>query len=249
MTRTRLGLLGLCAMIFGVMAVSAGSAQASLFQWLILDESGSNPTELKALLAGETDSEHLTLVTHLLSRTFWITCTNFKVEGVNLEAEGTLTSGGRVTFTGCEAYGSGPLTEPLGCNVNSPTTAPGSETVISEEGKGALLLHEFEVKGVKKTKLVTKIEPKTGELFADVETEECIMPEHNQVHGKLFIEDCLGQAETHAVKHLIEEEEVLTELWVGKKTAEHLETFIEGSAWVFLVGSHEGLAWDGMHNA
>ena len=242
MIRTRLGLLGLCAMIFGVMAVSAGSAQASLYQWLILDESGTTATELKAPVEGETDSEHLTLVTHELSRTFWITCTNFKVEGVNLEAEGQLTTGGRVTFTGCEAYGSGPLTEPLGCNVNSPTTAPGSGTVISEKGKGGLGLHEGT--------LVTTIEPEAaGGSFADVETEECIMPEHNKVSGKLVIEDCEGKAEEHALKHLIEEEGALTELWIGKKTAEHLETFIEGSAWVFLVGSHEGLAWDGMHNA
>jgi hypothetical protein len=124
--------------------------------------------------------------------------------------------------------------------VHSPATALESLAIESNELKGALLLHE----GV----LVAKIEPKVGETLATILTEECTMPETNPLRGKLFVKDCLGEAEVHKVKHLIEELKALSELWVGAKNEEHLLTWIEGSAWVKLGGAHSGLAWAGIHN-
>jgi hypothetical protein len=244
MIRTKLGLLGLCAVVLGMMAVSAGSAQANLFKWLILDATHTTATELKAAVQGESDGD-ITLVTHLLGRLFWVTCTGFELKNINLEALGTLTTGGQVLFTNCEAYGSGPLTEPLGCKVHSPGTAAGSKTIETNKGKGALLLHEPSV-GV--TELVTKLEPEVGETFGTILTEECIMPESNPVRGKLFIKDCLKQAEVHKVTHLIEELKALTKLWVGVHNEEHLKTEIIGSAIVKLGGAHAGLEWAGIHN-
>jgi hypothetical protein len=248
MIRTKLGLLGLCAAALGMMAMSANSAQASLYKWLILNAAHTTATELKAALVGEAESD-LTLVTHLLGRLFWVTCTGFKLENVNLEALGTLTTGGQVLFTECEAYGTGPLTEPLFCNVHSPGTPPSSKTIKTNKEKGALLLHEYEAG---KTELVAKLEPEVGQALGTIFTEECIMPESNPVRGQLFIKDGLKQAEVHKVSHLVETLKTLTKLWVGVHSEEHLKTEIEGSAWVGLAnsasGEHSGLDWAGIHN-
>jgi hypothetical protein len=247
MIRTKLGLLGLCAVVLGVMAVSTSSAQASLYKWLILNAAHTVATELLALLVGETDSPDITLLTKLLGKRFAITCTNFELNAVHLSALGTLSEGGKVKFTGCEAYGKGSLEEALGCHVHSAGTAAG--TIETKEGKGALLLHELVGGG---TELLTKIEPKVGTTFATFLTEECILPESNPVNGKLFIKDCELKAEVHLVRHLIEQGP-LTVLWVGAHTAEHLETSLDGSGWVKLgnsvaTGNHSGLEWAGIHN-
>jgi len=243
MTRTKLGLLGLCAVVLGMMAMSASSAQASLFAWLYLVTEGGTAVEVggteKIQVEGETDSTDLTLLTHIINRAIAITCTNFTVTGVNLEKEGTLTSGGKVKFTGCEAYGNGALGEPLGCNVKTSGQPVG--TIESNAGKGALLLHEISA-GV--TELVTKIEPVTGTVFATILTSKCVLPESNTINGKLFIKDCQSMAELHLKKHLIVQNS-LTSLWIGADTVEHLETSIDGSAWAFLTS---GQAWGGKHN-
>ena len=133
---------------------------------------------------GETDSTDLTLLTHELGRAIAITCSNFELVGVNLEKEGTLTPGGKIRFTGCEAYGSGALGEPLGCEISSPGTAPGSQSIESNAGKGALLLHEVEP-GV--TELVTKIEPLEGTTFVTIFAEECILPDRTQLMANFFL--------------------------------------------------------------
>jgi hypothetical protein len=243
MTRTKLGLLGLCAVMLGMMAMSASPAQASLFKWLILNSAGTVASELKALLVSETDNVDLTLVTHLLGRLFWVTCTSVTLNGVNLEILGKLTTGGRVKFTGCEAYGNGALVQPLGCKVHSPGTAVG--TIETNKIKGELLLHEGT--------LVMKVEPEVGESFVTLETEGCIMPEATPIRGKFFIKDCLSEAAVHKVKHLIEDQKTLTKLWAGVHNEEHLLTTTEGSAWVKLAssadGPHVGLEWAGIHNA
>jgi hypothetical protein len=243
MIRTKLGLLSLCTVVLGVMAMLAGTAQASLFKWLVLNAAKTTATELLALAVGETDSADLTLLTKLLGKKFAITCTNFELAKVHLSTLGTLSEGGKVKFTGCEAYGKGTLEEALGCKVHSAGRPAG--TIETNETKGALLLHE----GV----LVTKIEPKTGETFATFLTEECVWPESNPIRGTLFLKDCLGEAEVHKVKHLFEDQKTLTKMWLGSHTAEHLETSLDGSIWVKLgnsvsTGEHTGLEWAGIHN-
>jgi hypothetical protein len=254
MTRSRLGLMGLCAVIFGVMAMSASSAQAAL-SWLVLNSAGTTATELKAELVGEKDSEHITLLSKLLSGgiNVAITCTNFELIGVNLEVGGLLTTGGKVKFTGCEAYEKAPLTTALACKVHSAGQAVG--VVESLKGKGGLVLHEIKV-GEKE--VLTKIEPEVGTTFATFLTEGCSLPESNPVNGVLYVKDCEAlknekgealpcdkNALVHSVKHLIEQGP-LTSLWVGKDTAEHLETSVIGSAWIKLAGAHAGLKWSAM---
>jgi hypothetical protein len=216
--------------MLGVMAISAGTANASLFTWEALN--GSGPVK------GEKDSADLTLVTHLLKRLFWITCTSFKLVGISLEVEGKLTEGGKVLFEGCEAYGKGALTEALGCNVHSTGKAAG--TIETNELKGELVLHELGGGG---TELLTKVLPKTGETLGEITTEGCIMPAKNPVKGVLYLKDGEKKAEAHLAKHLVEVGP-LTSLNVGAHSAEHLETSIEGSVWVSLDGAN----WGAAHN-
>jgi len=271
MLRSRLGLLGLCAVVLGVMAMSASSAQAAL-SWLVLnkaeppvateivlkeivkDKNGKGEViaelqipNLLVTLTGKIDSADLTLLTKLLGKKFAITCTNFETEGIHLAPEGKLTEGGKVVFTGCEAYGKGILEEPLGCKVHSAGRAAG--TVASKEGKGELVLHTFathEPGKVELKEVLTKIEPKAvGGDFGTFLTEECVLPEANPVKGVLYVKDNLGKATNHELEHLIVQGP-LTSLYVGAHTAEHLETSIDGSAWVGLTGAHVGLKWSAM---
>ena len=246
MIRTKLGLLGLCAVVFGVMAMSATSAQAAL-SWLVLNSAKTTETELKAELAGESDGD-VSLTTKEVSIKFTVTCSGFELVGVNLEAGGTLTNGGKVKFTGCEAYETAPLTGALGCHVHSAGQTSGN--VLTAEGKGTLALHTLTGGG---TEVLTKLEPSVGTTFATFLTEKCVVPETNPVNGVLYLKDCEKQTEgpcvnkslTYAVKHLVEQGP-LTSLWVGSDTAEHLETSLSGGGWIKLGGAHAGLFWRAM---
>jgi hypothetical protein len=232
MIRSKLGLLGLCAMVVGVMAISASAAQAA-GSWLVGSTEITNSSTLPAELAGEIEGTSATLLTHLVGLKVAVSCTKFTTENISLKGEGKLTEGGKVVFTGCTVTEGG-----SNCTVKSPGALTG--TVASAEGKGELVLHEGGV-------VLTKIQPKSEEAgFATLRFEgECALPESNKVTGVLYVKDCEGKAETFAKKHLIEQGP-LTSLTVGKDTAEHLETSIDGSAWVFLTGTDAGQEWRAM---
>jgi hypothetical protein len=240
MNQIRLVLLSIGALL--ALAMLPGVAQASLFTWIVLDSGGTALESLKAELGTEVDSKDLTLLTHISGLTVAITCTGSKLIGINLEAEGKLTEGGRARFEGCEAYGKGSLEEALKCKISSAGTGTG----IVETGqlKGELLLHELAGGG---TELLTKVEPKEGTTLAVLLTEGCVLPEANSLHGKLFVKNSESKGEAHAIKHLVEQGP-LTSLWVGEDSKEHLETSIDGSMWVVLSGAHKGLSWAGKHN-
>jgi hypothetical protein len=242
MTRTKLGLLGLCAVVVGMMAMSVSSAQAVTVSWLILNAEKTVATNLKAQVIGKTDSTHLTLDGEVAGLKIAVTCTNFTLKEVFIEPVEKLNETGKVVFTGCKVYKVGPLTEQYTlCTVNTSGTAAG--TIETNAGKGLLLLVG--------SKLLTRIEPLAGPTgnFATLQFkgEGCVLPELNQVHGTLYLEDCLGQATTHKLEHLVQADPVNTLLYVGGHSAKQLEvTKLLGSAWVFLTGAHSGLEWSGM---
>jgi hypothetical protein len=244
MIRTKLGLLGLCAVVFGVMAMSASSAQAAL-SWLVLNSANNEAKELKAELIGEKDSADLTLLAKTLGLPLIMTCTNVALKGVNLESGGTLTTGGKVVFTGCETYESGTLTSPLECHVHTGTGAARTPdgTIETNELKGGLVLHTLTGGG---SEVLTRIEPKTaGGPFVTILTEKCSWPTTNTISGVLFLKDCEKLATTHAVKHLLTQGP-LTSLVYGAHSVEHLETSLDGSIWVKLGGVHASLKWAAM---
>jgi len=239
MSHSKLVLSGLCAMVLGAMAMSAGTAQA--FSWLVLDTNGIALENLNAQLVIEADSTHVTLATKEVGIKFVVTCTGTEAVGVSLITGGKLTEGGKVKFTGCEAYEKASLTGALACHVHSAGQAAG--TVVTNEGKGEIVLHELAGGG---KEVLVKVEPKTGTTFATFLTEKCVVPESNPVNGKVFFRDCEGTWEVHQNRHLVEQG-LLTSLWVGSDTAEHLETSLSGSVWWRLGAAHVNLLWGAMH--
>jgi len=233
MIRTKLGLLGLCAMVVGMMTMSAGTAQGATFSWLLLNTAMVAVPFLDALVGFTPESSHMTLDGEVAGLKVAITCTNVSAKGVSLKAEGKLTEGGKAVFTGCKVYKSAPLTEEYSCTVKTAGAAAG--TIETNEGKGELVLVG--------TKLLTKVEPKSGPTgnFATIRFEgaSCVLPELNQVHGTLYLRDCQDMWTLHLEKHLVEEDGQETRLYIGGHTAKQLEvTKILGSFWMFLIGEH-----------
>jgi hypothetical protein len=172
------------------------------------------------------------------------TTTTPELIGVSLEGGGTLTTGGKVKFTGVstELASSGKESipcKPLGTAGSDPTLG----IITSSEGKGGIKLHEGNA--------VTYLLPKTGTIFGKLFFgEECSLPEEVPIITKaetgngLVITDPLGVG-NELVEHEITELAALTELWVISETAEHKAT-IEGKAGVILTGgTHTGLKWRG----
>jgi len=232
MLRSKLGLLSLCALAFGLMAF-ASSAQAS--EWLILNSKGET-IEAKNLTASvelELEGKMGTLLTKLSGLAVSVLCTAAGLEATSLKGSGTLSEGGRVTFTGCTV----PVPTGEICTVKSKGGTVG--TIVTLEGKGQL-----EPGGS------TKISPKSGETFAELvfEGAKCTLPTEvsEPIKGVLWIKDCEGLVKSHLKEHLIIEDTSKGHtLWIGSDTAEHLETSIDGSAWARLSGAHAGLLWAG----
>jgi hypothetical protein len=234
MIRRKLGLLGLCAVVFGVMAFAASAAQAEAgANWLILTSGGAlkNGGELHATVSAELESTTASLLSEVLEIKVQILCTGVTLIGASLEGNGSVTNGGKAKFEGCTVDLNGaPAPE---CEVHSSLQPV--ETVETNAAKGLLVL----ISGA----AVTLLEPKEGETFVNINMgEECPIGENIPVRGKLALKDT--ELTKHLVKHLVTESTTGTDLWVLNKTLEHKAT-IDGSAKTFLTGAHATLLWGG----
>ena len=248
MTRTRLGLLGLCAMLFGLMAFGTSGAQAEVgAKWLILTSGGVLKTgaELHAKVNLEIDSPTLVLHSEILHIKTLFLCTEVKVDEAKLLAEGSIgkeagvVSGSKVLFAKCTTDLNGEAASE--CTPNDPVTGVG--TISTQPGHALLVLHEL-TGGVKDD--LTEIIPDTGlgTTFATIHLPAaCPIGTSVPVIGKFFLKDCENKALEHLIKHLVEEGP-LSELFTISKTAEHAAKLL-GSAWAFLEGEHAGLKWSG----
>lgn len=232
MHRSRLILLSLCAMTLSLMAFAASSASAAP-EWLILTSGGvaETGTKLPAQLVGEFEKDG-TLLTKLIGLNISILCTALTITGMKLEASGALTNGFSITFTGCT------VPTPTGCTVSSAGSATGT-------------IQTLPLKGQLQTNGEILIQPKTGTTLAEFvwAGATCPLPTgvNEPINGVLWLKDCEGKAATHLVKHLLVESTAHGHtIFIGKDTAEHLETLLDGSVNVFLTGVHAGLAWGAM---
>ena len=74
---------------------------------------------------------------------------------------------------------------------------------------------------------------------------KCVLGEAISVSGEVFLEDTTaGGLSTLAAIHKFEEGP-LTEIWVQAKTAEHLETSLDGEGDAFLAEPHLLDPWSG----
>jgi hypothetical protein len=257
MTRTRLGLLGLCAMVFGLMAFGATGAQAEVgAKWLILNAKGELKTgaELHAAINLEQEVPAVLHSEILKIKTLFL-CTTAKVENALLQEEGIIGKevitnaeglkegrGSQVKFSGCTTDLNGsPASE---CTPTDPVGGVG--TIVTKLGHALLKLHKLESGTLDD---LLEILPDTGlegEFAAIKLPLACPIGTNVPVKGRLFLKDCENLALTHLVKHLVESGP-LTRLYTISDTPEHAATLL-GSAWGFLTGLHEGLKFSGDPN-
>ena len=242
MRLTKLALLGLCALLLGLMAFGTSAAQAEPGNaWVILDKDGTKLLVKKPLLpvlGAEVESgTQVLLLAKVLNGTIKleIHCSAAQLIEVHLLEEGQL-SHGKAKFTGCVMLINGaPAPE---CEVHSAGSPVG--TVETEKIKGLLSLHELKPSGQKD--LVILIEPLEGTTFVTfLMGEECVVGEEMPIEGKLVLKDCELKATEHLITHLIESEPALTKLTV----LDDPNASIDGSLLVFLTGEHKGLKWAG----
>jgi len=264
MTRTRnvFKALGLSALVLGLMAIVAGSAQAEAgASWKV---GGTDAGTLKAkttiteLLGGSA-----TLLTKIAGAKVWfLTKTTPELVGVSLEGEGKLTTGGKVTFKGITTdlnEKASPVCTPLGTKASEDPKGLTSGTITSREGKGELVLHQLIEKKIVEEKVVeetvkegvTQIKPVTGNVFATLFFgEECSLPAEVPVITKketgkgLVLREPLGKLGTASLTHEITEVPALTELWAISETEEHKAT-IDGTGVVGLTTPHNAITWNG----
>jgi hypothetical protein len=254
MMRTKLGLLSLCIVSFGLMASGASSAQAeSGAKWLILTSTGEkkeSPVALPGAIELKTDSPVLVLHTEILKIKVLVLCTGAKAVNANLLANGGLGKetvagqpvGAQFLFTGCSVDLNG--TAAAECTPTDPTDGAGK--ILTKLLHGLLVLYELGG-GVKDE--VATILPDSTALHAPLATIVlpigCPIGTSIPIIGELAVKDCQDLALTHLVEHLVEVFTPLTSLFATSLTVEHQVTLL-GSVFAKLLGAaHENLKWSG----
>jgi hypothetical protein len=254
MTRSKLGLLGFCAVVLGLVAFNTGLASAEPgANWLILMSNGEVLTGAQ-LTAALGLSKETTMVLHskILGLTVLYECNKIEAVNTNLLKNGTVAKefnaeakpvGFQIKFSECIAIIGG-MIEP-NCTPNAGGTQPG--VILTNPLHGLLTLHEPKVN--EKVELL-KILPDVGNTIATIESSpSCIIGKKVPIIGKLYLKDCETVAcatstfLTHKVTHLVTVGP-LTEMWMISETAEHVMSLL-GVARAFLIGAHSGLAWAG----
>ena len=240
MRQSKLGLkvLGLSALVLGLMAISTSMAQAEPnAQWLVNNAAVS--TTLLPALAAALESTS-TLLTKIIGKKVEINCKKIELVGAHLvEPLGKLL--GKAIFSECPAL--------IIDGVKTAACTPKEEKIATTTVVGLIKLHKVgEV-----TEQVVELTPEVGETFATVIlSEACAIGEEIPIKGKVFLRDCLKQFLKDQVVHLVEfgtstlgeGATELSVLYAISNTAEHKAT-IHGSANVFLTGSHLNMTWAG----
>jgi hypothetical protein len=237
MTRSRLSLLGLCAMLVSMFAFASIAHAEKGALWKIGGATAKGGEAVEA----KTDVEGV-LLTELGTKFIHLKCPTINLVGAKLvEPNGGIT--GKIDFKGCKFFS---LTTPGGTLVLQGACEPKNEGVagliVTNSITGLIVLHTPSG-GTKEGVLEAK--PTTaGGLFANIVLgPECAFGENLKVGGVFFLKDCLKQFSTEVKEHLVEELKELTKLVIneGAKTAT-----IDGSAWAFLGSPNSGKLWAGI---
>lgn len=246
MVRSRLGLkaLGLCALVLGLMALSAGAAQAEEpgGSWTYLKAAGKELATLpnEQTIGGTLEGVSGTMLTKIGGNEVEYTCTSFTMNEGKLITGGTAK--GSLTFHGCITK-INKVTQPK-CEPNAEGIHPGLITTLKM--KATLLLHKLG-NGTKDKIMI--VEPDTGSnAFAHLELGElCSLGENVLFGGKFATIDCKGEGEKHLKEHLLTEFAALTHIWAISDTAEHAAK-IDGTAFMFLTGANANKEWAALWN-
>lgn len=193
-SRRGLGVLAVCGLVLGLMAISASSALALTPQgeWMIGGKTVSGTLSIEAKVEiealGAEKLKHLVLLTTSGANAIEILCTivkNVKGSVTNTTITGTLEIEGCVTFVNKKA-------EP-NCNpLNQPIKAGGSAIIqLHPEKVGKYAVAEG-----------------TAGVFTTLKFNEetCVaLSPSNVIKGELWVEDCLEKFEEELPVHLIQE--------------------------------------------
>jgi len=249
MTRTKLGLLGLCAVVFGLMAFGATAAQADpLAKWLLAKNEAGTPLvtflPVEAVVEKDEGSTYV-LHTEISKIKVLFLCTALTSTGLKLIATGSVAENLRLIYSGCSTDLNGSASGP--CVPKNKGTEEG--VIETKPLHGLLKLHKL-VSGGLIDDVVLILPDKVGgvesKLFVTMEFgAECAIGQKVPVIGHATIKACPGDnLLTHLLKHLVEIMPELTTLWAITETAEHVATLL-GSAWIKLAGAHSGLLFSG----
>jgi hypothetical protein len=242
MIQSKLGLkiLGLCALVLGLMAVSVSAAQAAGF-W---DVNGTKDTLLATIQVKEIEElnpptvtlRDVSLLANILGAHVVFTCHKIELNGVATSTGGKLDHGD-VTFKECVTILNGAPSAK--CEAKSAGQPNG--TILTLPGKGELVK---EADGKK----VVLILPLTGEEFGTITTgAKCSFAESVPVVGTLALTD--PALETSSATHLIVANPTWTKLGVFDLEPGNVAT-INGSAITLLVngpgGNHLNQVWNGL---
>lgn len=215
----------------------------ALTDWLIsTSEEDKSAEQLPAAVKGDLEAKDGTLLFHMLGLSLGVLCTASTFTETKLAGGGKLAEGGTASFSGCIVKDEKSKTT-LPCTVNSVGASAG--TIASKKLKGQL-----QSSGEMLLESTTTVEEEAKKIgvFAELEFKgaECALASLGKtlVKGVLWLKDGESKIETRLEKHLLQESTAHGHtLWVGSDTAEHLETNLDGSAFVALTGSHAGLLW------
>ena len=202
MMRSRFGLLALCTALFGVMAFSTTSAQATVgAHWWILNSAGTVKTDAASLTAKVNVKVDTLPVLHtkIAGITVLLECTGISLINANLLANGSIgesagnVKGSQMRFTGCITKLNGATSAPC-----QPKFEGVAGVIVTRKGHGLIVLN------ASKEELI-EIIPDEGETYAVAESgAECAIGAKIPIIGKLIFKDCLGQFKAHVVEHLWE---------------------------------------------
>lgn len=235
-------LLGLLALLAGLMAFSATAAQAELnAKWLVNGTAISG--SLLPTINAEKDTKHLIFLTKTGlggSTTLEILCTEIASKGGLLHELGKAT--GKIHFSNCETFLNGALATK--CKPHSAGAAEG--LIESEALEGLIKLHKLTADGVVHG-VVEVLPVNAGMVFVAIKLGKEVGSECSLAGASLtgtgFLWDCLENGKggsKDAIKHLFEEFKPLTKLLYGGNPAT-----IDGSFWAFLTGAHVNQTWAG----
>jgi hypothetical protein len=250
MTRSRSGLLGVCAVLLGLMVASAPTARAeSGAQWLLAKTGAGGKQESVTFLPAEVSlSADTTGVLHakVFGVAVLIECPTATAVNVNLLQNGSVGKesnkkgepiGAKIKFSSCKTRLNGGLATECEPNFgNIETTA----------GHGLIVLHEL-VSGIRHPLVQFlpdniingKGEEVKSETLATIEMGSgCPIGSKLTVIGKVIIQNFIASGlSSLAYSHLLEVSSLLAEAWVVSKTPEHIASLL-GSALSSLPGAH-----------
>jgi hypothetical protein len=230
-------LLGILAIVAGAMAFGATAAQAEPGAYWLVNGDDIGESLLPAVQAEK--ETHVTLLTKVGASTVEILCSSTKVIGAKLHQLGQAT--GKIHYEGC--------TTKLNKNLanNCKPKSPGATSGLIETNFLDALLKSHELSPTVKDEFLELL-PSAGTAFVSLELGPlCAIGNKFDIKGKVTIKDCskiegglcVNEGLVDKEKHLFLEGPLSALLFdVNPAT-------VDGSAFGFLTGEHEGMTFAG----